>query len=495
MVTAVRWAALVIIVAGCVPVALAGAGGASAAPRALTGPGAAAVGGAWGTAREVPGTARLNKGGTAQVTSVSCPSADNCTAGGFYEDGSGVQHAFVVSKVNGRWQAAIDVPGTAALNKGAGAGVESLSCASPGNCSAGGSYLDSSGRGQVFVASEVNGTWHTAMRVPGVAVTAQIGGAKVSSVSCPSAGNCTAGGFSWYWDNNVQFFYAFVVDEVNGTWHTAIQVPGLAALDKGHDEGVGSVSCASAGNCTASGSYSELPGALARAFVASEVNGTWQTAMRVPGTAALNGDRDSEATSVSCASAGNCGVGGRYKDGSGYWHAFVASKVNGTWHAAIQVPGLATLDKGGEAGVNSESCGAAGNCTAGGLYLDGAGRDQAFVASEVNGTWHAAIEVPGTASLNQGGDARVVSASCTAAGNCVAGGSYLDGVGRTQAFVVSEVNGTWHTAIEVPGTASLNQGWLAQVNSVSCGAAGNCVAGGFYSDISDHWQAFVVSES
>jgi hypothetical protein len=69
------------------------------------------------------------------------------------------------------------------------------------------------------------------------------------------------------------------------------------------------------------------------------------------------------------------------------------------------------------------------------------------------------------------------------------------GVGRTQAFVVSEVNGTWHTAIEVPGTASLNQGWLAQVNSVSCGAAGNCVAGGFYSDISDHWQAFVVSES
>ena len=86
MVTAVRWAALVITVAGCVPVALAGAGGASAAPRALTGPGAAAVGGAWGTAREVPGTARLNKGGTAQVTSVSCPSADNCTAGGFYEE-------------------------------------------------------------------------------------------------------------------------------------------------------------------------------------------------------------------------------------------------------------------------------------------------------------------------------------------------------------------------------------------------------------------------
>src|SRR5215470_13029782 len=27
--------------------------------------------------------------------------------------------------------------------------------------------------------------------------------------------------------------YAFVVNEVNGTWHTATGVPGLAALDKG----------------------------------------------------------------------------------------------------------------------------------------------------------------------------------------------------------------------------------------------------------------------
>jgi hypothetical protein len=57
------------------------------------------------------------------------------------------------------------------------------------------------------------------------------------------------------------------------------------------------------------------------------------------------------------------------------------------------------------------------------------------------------------------------------------------------------VNGTWHTAIEVPGTATLNKGWHAQVNSVSCGAAGNCSAGGVYMDNSQHWQAFVVSES
>jgi hypothetical protein len=61
--------------------------------------------------------------------------------------------------------------------------------------------------------------------------------------------------------------------------------------------------------------------------------------------------------------------------------------------------------------------------------------------------------------------------------------------------VASEVSGTWGTAIEVPGTATLNKGGYAQVNSVSCGAAGNCSTGGVYTDSSYHWHAFIVSES
>jgi hypothetical protein len=100
------------------------------------------------------------------------------------------------------------------------------------------------------------------------------------------------------------------------------------------------------------------------------------------------------------------------------------------------------------------------------------------VASEVNGTWHDAKEVPGLATLNQYGHAPVVSMSCASAANCGAGGSYMDSVGHTQSFVVSAVNGTWHTAIEMPGTATLNKGPTAQVNSVSCGAAGDCSSHG-----------------
>ena len=78
------------------------------------------------------------------------------------------------------------------------------------------------------------------------------------------------------------------------------------------------------------------------------------------------------------------------------------------------------------------------------------------------------------------------------AGNCSAGGYYSDSSGHNQAFVVSEVNGSWQTAIEVRGTAALNKGGGAEVNSVSCAPGGSCVAGGTYGSHGS-LQGFVVA--
>ena len=114
-------------------------------------------------------------------------------------------------------------------------------------------------------------------------------------------------------------------------------------------------------------------------------------------------------------------------------------------------------------------------------------------AAASGGTWGNAREMPGTAVLDQGLPAEALSVSCASAGNCSAGGTYTDAPDSGQAFVASEVNGTWHAAREVVGT--LNQGGAAQVNSVSCASAGNCAAVGFYLDSSRHAQAFVVNET
>jgi hypothetical protein len=459
------------------------------AVRPARGAPAVVSGGRWRKAEEVPGTAALNKRGNAEVISVSCASPGSCSGGGSYRDASRRDQAFVVDETNGTWETAKEVPGTAALNTGGLAEVTSVSCASAGNCSAGGFYQDGSTNAQAFVASETAGIWHAAKEVPGTAALNTGGDAEVTSVSCAQAGNCAAGG---EFRDRAGHQQAFVASQTNGIWHTAEEVPGTAALNTGGAAETASVSCASAGNCAAGGDYTDSA-PNGQAFVASETDGIWRTAEEVPGTAALNTSGSAEILSVSCASAGTCSAGGVYDHSSAayeYGQAFVASETNGIWHAAKEVPGTAALNTGGAAETASVSCASAGNCAAGGFYLDSSGNQQAFVASEANGIWRTAEEVPGTAALNTGGGAEILSVSCAQAGTCSAGGDYM--AQHEQAFVVDETKGIWRTAEEVPGTAALNTGGGAEILSVSCAPAGTCSAGGQYLD-NHHFgqQAFV----
>ncbi len=143
--------------------------------------------GAWGNAIEVPGLRTLNAGLNAELLSGSCASARNCGAGGYNDDTSGSFQGFVVSQRNGTWATVLPV------NFPGGEQILSVSCPSAGNCGAGGQYWDSSGHSQGFLVSQVSGVWETAVEVPGVG-TLNVGCAYVGSVSCPAAGECSAGG-------------------------------------------------------------------------------------------------------------------------------------------------------------------------------------------------------------------------------------------------------------------------------------------------------------
>jgi len=150
------------------------------------------------------------------------------------------------------------------------------------------------------------------------------------------------------------------------------------------------------------------------------------------------------------------------------------------WGTAEEVPGLAALNKGGKARVNEVSCWAVNNCAAGGSYKDRRGHSQAFVVAERKGRWDDAVHVPGLAALNKDGNASVTSVSCAPGGYCAAGGYYTDRSGHSQAFVVTRPAHRWRTAVEVPGLAALNTSGNAGVASLSCPAAGKCAAGGSY---------------
>jgi hypothetical protein len=425
------------------------------------------------------------------------------TGAGAMAAGTGAPATARAAAASGTWGTAAEVPGSNMLNKGGQDGIGSVSCAAAGDCVAGGSYTagfhGNSPVVQVFVASQTHGKWGRSEEVPGIAALNTSGKAKINSVSCPAVGDCTAGGSYGDGPDHQQ---AFIVSETGGTWGSAEEVPGTAALDTGSPgAAVVSVSCPAAGDCTAGGYYSDSAG-HEQAFVVSETGGIWGAAAEVPGSAALNAAGYAQINSVSCPAVGDCSAGGYYAtsstDGIPVVQALVVSETGGIWGKAKKVPGTGTLNHGGYATINSVSCASAGNCSAGGEYTDSTPATQAFVVNETGGIWGTAAEVPGIAALNQRKLAQINSVSCAAPGDCSAGGFYQDASFNNQAFVVNQTGGTWGTAEEVPGTAALNTGTPgAATASVSCApaAVGSCSAGGYYSNASNIQQAFVVSET
>jgi hypothetical protein len=439
----------------------------------------ASSGGSWGKAIEVPGLGRLNAGNYADLGVVSCTAPGDCSAGGFYWDVNSHQQGLVVTERNGSWGKAMEVPGLGRLNAGENAEVDSLSCAGAGDCSAGGQYTDSKRKVEAFVANERDGVWGEAIEVPGSARLNVRGEADIGTMSCTKPGDCTAGGEYGVKGPLSGAEQPMVVTERNGVWGKAIEVPGAARLNVTAEGQLDSVSCAKPGDCAAGGYYFGAEGY--EAFVVTQRNGRWGTAIEVPGSGALNYAGDATVTSVSCAAPGDCSAGGSYEDSQGNHQALVVTESNGRWGDAIEVPGTAYLNAGGQAEVESVSCAKPGYCGAGGYYTAmNVNVSQAFVVTERRGRWATGLDVPGSRRLNTGGQAGVNSVSCAAPGDCSAGGFYQGANMQTQAFVLAETGGSWEKAIELPGSAHLNVGGYAEVNSVSCTAPGRCSAVGDY---------------
>lgn len=380
-------------------------------------------GGVWGKAQPVPGLAALNRGGLAVITTMSCTGKGNCAIGGGYSSPTiNQEQAFIDDETNGTWAKAREVPGTGKLNGGSVAGVSSLSCASPGNCVAGGSYTKTSGAIEAFLATERNGTWAGAQEVPGTAKLNAGGNAQIISVSCPAAHNCAAiGNYSATPSGGED--QAFLINESNGVWGSAHAVPGLAALEGGGTAYISSVSCPAAGSCGAVGTYWNGQN-IDFAFVVNETRGAWGDAKKLPGTAySGNGYCDAGCQEIDCPATGDCTAVGGVSGGQG----FVADESNGAWGHPQEIPNIAKLNRGKISYVNAVSCGSPGHCSVIGNYVPTMqtpiGDTRAFVADEAGGTWGNAQEMPGTASLARSGGVNPVAVSCASATSCTAIGS------------------------------------------------------------------------
>src|SRR5262249_56569888 len=109
---------------------------------------------------------------------------------------------------------------------------------------------------------------------------------------------------------------------------------------------------------------------------------------------------------IACVSRGNCAAAGQYTDKAWTVLPFVVSEKGGVWGQAQSLPGTVPLDpKFNQAAITGMSCPASGQCSAAGFYgsdLNAENVSIPFVATQVNGTWGAAHQVPGPAALNLG---------------------------------------------------------------------------------------------
>ena len=137
------------------------------------------------------------------VTGLSCTAPGQCVMTGYhasdtYGEYDNIDQArpFISAQVNGVWQAARPLPGLAALNRGGIADIASISCGSPGNCAATGLYSLAGCNAQVchqraFLAAETRGAWGPAQPVPGLAAKST-GSTAGAFLSCSRAAGCAA---------------------------------------------------------------------------------------------------------------------------------------------------------------------------------------------------------------------------------------------------------------------------------------------------------------
>ena len=310
--------------------------------------------GTWQQAMLIPGLGMSSS----QALSVSCPTVGNCTVVGWYRDSSNARQPFVEDEVNGSWGSFQPLGNFASLNTGQFAGLNSVSCQSPQNCTATGEYATVGGTPHAFLVAEVSGTWH----LPGPLIFV-LPPSTGRAVSCPASGNCELTGTETDVNAHIQ---AYAQQTNSGTEEGIQRLTSSTVLNVGGTALTNAVSCASDGNCVVVGHYTDATGRW-QPFFAEEAGGTWQSASTVPGIAALDVGHFSDLQSVSCPSPGNCAALGFYTDASGNGQPFTADEVDGTWGSAAKLPGQS--GQGHFFPQSTVSCWSAGNCVTGGVVL------------------------------------------------------------------------------------------------------------------------------
>lgn len=371
-----------------------------------------------------------------------CGAPGYCSVVGTYYDKSNNSQAFVDSEVGGVWRGAATValPANAVVSN-QNAQLHSVACSSAGDCSAVGTYSAKASplaATEGLVVNEVAGVWQRASEVRLPSGTNVNPFVLLNQVACASAGNCSAVGS--YIDNNGAT-HGLLVSEIANRWLAGLSMALPANASSFPDASLSSIACISAGNCVAIGTYDNAQGDV-EGLTVVQSSRAWKraSALVMPSSAAPNPRVFLYGfNGISCSSVGNCSAGGQYRDSAGDYQGFLVNDVNNTWQVANELKLPASAPQVGKnGGVVALTCPSNGNCSAGAAYLDASGSYQAVVINRVNGTWLTGVKVTLPAGATSVGvDGGVYGLICKAVNQCTASGSYQRSATVYEGFTLS----------------------------------------------------------
>jgi hypothetical protein len=382
---------------------------------------------------------------------VSCPSATACSA-----VGRNVSTTLVSGDLTGvtlaeRWNGTgWSVQSTPNLVGARGSFLYASSCTSATACTAVGYYSVVFGPPRTL-AERWNGTSWSVQATP----NATGWNSFLDAVSCTSATDCMAVGSSF--KPNVTEALA---ERWNGTSWSIESTPGPSGAKS---TSLAGVSCPSAANCTAVGSYVNSAGTTLA--LAERWNGTSWSIETTPGP---SGASSSSLAGVSCPSAANCTAVGSYVNSAGST-VVLAEGWNGTSWSIETTPGPSGASSSSLAGV---SCPSATDCTAVGQYTNNG--SVVTLAEGWNGTSWSIQATPNPAGS---GAAELLGLSCTSATACTAVGSYFS---LSHSAYLSLAEGWNGTSWSVQSTR--NPAIPTTFSGVSCTSATACTAVGNFSN-------------
>jgi hypothetical protein len=354
-------------------------------------------------------------------------------------DGSLLDAGSVADATNSPWSV------VASPNPGGPTGqsdLSSVSCGSTTSCFAVGWYNTGvSGSFEQPLIERWDGTAWSIVTEP----TLPAGNAELYSVFCTSPSSCVAVGDQQPGGTGT---YATLAESWNGSSWSVVGGPALSTSVDSH---LRSVACASATACTAVGEYDLDP--LAEWWDGT----TWSVVGSAPPRAAGNGCYESGFYGVSCASASDCMAVGQV----GSQVASFAERWDGTQFS--EVPFSSCSDA-----ATAIACASDGTCKAVGDFFDPSGFhpniwswDGAFWTSHL---------FPNAASTS----AVLTGVACSAPGNCMAVGGNAAASSQSERSLSASWDGSMWSVIPSPPPPND----AATLNSVTCPAAGFCVAVG-----------------